>query len=86
MGVEIIHHEADHFRFRVFFIDQPLHLVREILHRSPLSHGNVPPSRGEAGQEQDRQAAAVRLTGAELHSGWRRGDERHEAREEIEGR
>ena len=38
VGVEIIHHNTDHFGFRILLIDQPLHLPRKILHRSLFGH------------------------------------------------
>ena len=42
--VQVVHHDPHPLGFREAFIHQPLHLLREILHRPLPSHLNVPPS------------------------------------------
>src|SRR5262249_33295695 len=45
MGVEVIQDDADDGRIWISHVDQPLHLVRKIVLRTPLRHGHVAPAR-----------------------------------------
>src|SRR5262249_42915245 len=44
MGIELVEHQANHLRLGILLIDQPPHLVREVLHRPPVAHRHVPPA------------------------------------------
>src|SRR5262245_12326623 len=43
MGVELIEHQANHLRFRILLVDQPLHLVRKVLQGAPFGHHHMTP-------------------------------------------
>ena len=44
VGVQVVHHDSHPLGFRIAFIHQPLHLLREVLHRPLIGDSNVPPT------------------------------------------